>query len=359
MSPFHRATFFITAAKMSDLNFASTAEVAFAGRSNAGKSSAINTLANFRRLAFTSKMPGRTQQLNYFALGADRYMVDLPGYGYAKVARTERERWGRFIGSYLQVREPLAGLVLIMDARHPLTDLDYQLLEWFGPTGKPVHALLTKSDKLSKLECAATLRKASADLKALSPLYSASLFSSMKKTGIEDAEAVILPWLRMDDEALAQIGREKEAARLLAKSKRENRVEGENWRDTPAQSAAKAAIKDAAEQAAWHRPAPKLPSKAPERSSGKPPARASTRTARKEPGKGPGKAPVGKAPAKAPARAPAKAPAKEHKGAYKTGAYQGKTGTTGKPAPKPGGTPNTKSASRIKPVRPDTRKHKK
>jgi len=195
MSPFHRATFFITAAKMSDLKFNSAAEVAFAGRSNAGKSSAINTLANHRRLAFTSKTPGRTQQLNYFALGEDRYLVDLPGYGYAKVSRTERERWGQFIGRYLQARDPLVGLVLIMDSRHPLTDLDWQLLEWFGPTEKPIHALLTKSDKLSKLECAATLRKVRAELAAVSPLYSASLFSSSKKTGIKEAEAAILPWL--------------------------------------------------------------------------------------------------------------------------------------------------------------------
>jgi len=201
MSPFHRATFFITAAKISDLKFPSAAEVAFAGRSNAGKSSAINTLANHKRLAFTSKTPGRTQQLNYFALGQDRYLVDLPGYGYAKVSRTERERWGLFLGRYLQIREPLVGLVLIMDSRHPLTDLDYQMLEWFGGTGKPVHALLTKSDKLSKLECASTLRKVSTTLHAISPLYSASLFSSLKKTGIKEAEAAILPWLTLESGA--------------------------------------------------------------------------------------------------------------------------------------------------------------
>ena len=183
---------------MSDLKFDSVAEVAFAGRSNAGKSSAINTLANHKRMAFTSKTPGRTQQLNYFALGSDRFLVDLPGYGYAKVSRTERERWNVFLGRYLQVREPLVGLVLIMDSRHPLTDLDWQMLEWFGGTGKPVHALLTKSDKLSKLECASTLRKVRAELLAVSPLYSASLFSSLKKTGIEDAEKAILPWLQLD-----------------------------------------------------------------------------------------------------------------------------------------------------------------
>lgn len=198
MSPFHRATFFTTAAKMSDLNkFSSAGEVAFAGRSNAGKSSAINTLANHKRLAFTSKTPGRTQQLNYFALGEDRFLVDLPGYGYAKVSRTERERWAQFLGRYLQIREPLVGLVLIMDARHPLTDLDWQLLEWFGGTGKPVHALLTKSDKLSKLEVAATIRKVRAEMGAVSPLYSASMFSSLKKTGLAEAEAAILPWLHV------------------------------------------------------------------------------------------------------------------------------------------------------------------
>ncbi|HEY4373769.1 MAG TPA: ribosome biogenesis GTP-binding protein YihA/YsxC [Burkholderiales bacterium] len=198
MSPFHRATFFITAAKLSDLNkFTSVAEVAFAGRSNAGKSSAINTLANHKRMAFTSKTPGRTQQLNYFALGEDRFLVDLPGYGYAKVSRTERERWNQFLGRYLQVREPLAGLVLIMDSRHALTELDWQMLEWFGGTGKPVHALLTKSDKLSKLEAASTLRRVRTEMGAVSPLYSASMFSSLKKTGMAEAEQAILPWLHV------------------------------------------------------------------------------------------------------------------------------------------------------------------
>jgi len=194
MSLFHRATFFTTAAKLGNLTFNSRAEVAFAGRSNAGKSSAINTLANQKRMAFTSKTPGRTQQLNYFALGEDRFLVDLPGYGYAKVSRSERERWGEFLGRYLQIREPLTGLVLIMDSRHPLTELDLQMLAWFAPTEKPVHALLTKSDKLSKLECAATLRKVTAEMQAMSPLYSASLFSSLKKTGLEEAEKAILPW---------------------------------------------------------------------------------------------------------------------------------------------------------------------
>jgi GTP-binding protein len=214
MSLFHRATFFTTAAKLGNLTFNSRAEVAFAGRSNAGKSSAINTLANQKRMAFTSKTPGRTQQLNYFALGEDRYLVDLPGYGYAKVSRSERERWGEFLGRYLQIREPLTGLVLIMDSRHPLTELDLQMLAWFAPTEKPVHALLTKSDKLSKLECADTLRKVTAEMQAMSPLYSASLFSSLKKTGLEEAEQAILPWFDVQTPYVPPVaGSEATAAR--------------------------------------------------------------------------------------------------------------------------------------------------
>lgn len=195
MSYLHRAAFFTTAATLSNLQFASAGEVAFVGRSNAGKSSAINTLANQRRLAFTSKTPGRTQQINFFALGNDKFLVDLPGYGYAKVQKSEHARWQAFLGSYLQGREPLAGLILIMDARHPLTTLDTQMLEWFAPRLRPVHVLLTKADKLTRNEQAKTLKTVQTALATYGPDYSTSLFSSLKRTGIEPVTEIIGRWL--------------------------------------------------------------------------------------------------------------------------------------------------------------------
>lgn len=195
MSFLHRARFFTTAAKLSNLDFPSAGEVAFVGRSNSGKSSAINTLANQKRLAFTSKTPGRTQQINFFALGHDRFLVDLPGYGYAKVQKSEHARWQAFLGGYLQGREPLVGLILIMDARHPLTELDRQMLDWFAPRGRPVHVLLTKADKLTRNEQSKTLRETGAALAEIGPGYSTSLFSSLKRTGVEAVQEVISRWL--------------------------------------------------------------------------------------------------------------------------------------------------------------------
>ena len=195
MSFLHRATFFTTAAALTDLAFVSNGEVAFAGRSNAGKSSAINTLANQRRLAFTSKTPGRTQHLNYFGLGDDKYLVDLPGYGYAKVQRSAKAGWDAFLSGYLQTREPLAGMVLIMDARHPMTELDVQMLDWFVDADKPVHVLLTKADKLTRNAQQATLLKVRSALNQRIGTNTVSLFSSLKKTGVEEIEAVIAHWL--------------------------------------------------------------------------------------------------------------------------------------------------------------------
>lgn len=184
-----------SAHKLSDLMPPGEPEVAFAGRSNSGKSSAINTLARRTRLAFVSKTPGRTQQINFFRLRGGGYLVDLPGYGYAKVPGALRAHWEQVLSSYLQSRQSLRGLVLIMDARHPMTGLDRTMIEWFRLTGRPIHVLLTKADKLSRSDAAETLRTVRADLGALSPLYSAQLFSSLKKTGVEEAEAAIGPWL--------------------------------------------------------------------------------------------------------------------------------------------------------------------
>lgn len=195
MSLFRGAAFHITAHHLSDLPPGLGPEIAFAGRSNAGKSSAINTLADHNRLAFVSKTPGRTQQINFFKLPGGAFLVDLPGYGYAKVQRDLRTHWERLLSTYLQTRGSLFGMVLIMDARHPLTELDRQMLAWFSGTGKPVHVLLTKADKLTRQEGMKTLREVRGELGRYAGNYTAQLFSSLKKQGMEEAEAVICGWL--------------------------------------------------------------------------------------------------------------------------------------------------------------------
>lgn len=202
MGLFSLAAFYTTVNHMKDLPMHGGKEVAFVGRSNAGKSSAINTLANHVRLAYTSKTPGRTQHLNYFSLGADKYLVDLPGYGYAKVPPDVQKHWEKLLGQYLQTRDELAGLVVIMDSRHPLTALDEGMLDWFLPTGKPVHVLLTKSDKLSRQQATKTLREVKAYLNENFPNCSVQLFSSLKKQGIEEAEKVIAGWLAPETDSV-------------------------------------------------------------------------------------------------------------------------------------------------------------
>ena len=169
-------------------------EVAFAGRSNAGKSSAINTLANHTRLAFVSKTPGRTQHINYFQFGnANNRLVDLPGYGYAEVPVSVRQHWERLLSQYLVRRSNLIGLVLIMDARRPLTELDRQMLNWFRPTGKPIHCILTKCDKLNRQEQTQILRKVEAEF-ADESMITVQLFSSSKKLGVDITEKVVGGW---------------------------------------------------------------------------------------------------------------------------------------------------------------------
>jgi len=170
-------------------------EVAFAGRSNAGKSSAINTLAGRRRLAFVSKTPGRTQLINFFALGPRGFLVDLPGYGYAGVPLAVRQHWESLVGDYVGRRETLAGVVVVMDARHPLTSLDRELLSWLAPAGRPIHVLLTKADKLSRQAATATLARVRKELAALYPGAGAQLFSSLKREGIGEVGAVLAAWI--------------------------------------------------------------------------------------------------------------------------------------------------------------------
>lgn len=200
MPLFQQAVFLTTVANLRDLPLDAASEVAFAGRSNAGKSSAINTLAGRTRLAYVSKTPGRTQHLNYFTLSEGKYFVDLPGYGYAKAPEAIRSQWEGLIGPYLSKREQLAGLVVIMDIRRPLTDLDLRLIDWFRPTGRPIHVLLSKSDKLSRQEQTKTLRSVKAELATWgdAALYSVQLFSSLKKTGVDEAEAVLAGWLGIE-----------------------------------------------------------------------------------------------------------------------------------------------------------------
>ena len=195
-----QAVFLTTVAHLRDLPQDAVREVAFAGRSNAGKSSAINTLAGRVRLAYVSKTPGRTQHLNYFTLSDGKYFVDLPGYGYAKAPEAIRSQWEGLIGPYLSKREQLAGLVVIMDIRRPLTDLDLRLIDWFRPTGRPIHVLLSKADKLSRQEQTKALRSVKAELATWgdAELYSVQLFSSLKKTGVEEAETVLAGWLGIE-----------------------------------------------------------------------------------------------------------------------------------------------------------------
>lgn len=200
MSLFRGASFYITAHRLTDLPPPLGPEIAFAGRSNAGKSSAINTLVDHNRLAFVSKTPGRTQQINFFSLPGGAFLVDLPGYGYAKVQRELRAHWEQLLSTYLQTRASLFGMVLIMDARHPLTPLDAQMLGWFAATGKPVHVLLSKSDKLTRQEAQKTLRAVQTRLHEYAPNYTAQLFSSLKKQGMDEAEEVISSWLGIKHE---------------------------------------------------------------------------------------------------------------------------------------------------------------
>ena len=195
MSLFPDARFTASAHEMHELPPDTGAEVAFAGRSNAGKSSAINAIVQRRKLAFVSKTPGRTQTINFFECGGNRRLVDLPGYGYAAVSKTERRHWGELIGGYLQSRESLKGLVIIVDSRHPLTPLDRQLLTWHAPSNQPVLVLLTKADKLGREESVKALKAAQAELPLRHPGATAVLFSAVAGTGQRHAQGMLLGWL--------------------------------------------------------------------------------------------------------------------------------------------------------------------
>lgn len=222
MSLLWQARFFTTVNHLRDLPTTQVPEIAFAGRSNAGKSTALNTLCNQKKLAFASKTPGRTQHINYFSIGGAHVgqhrkdatrvdeiralLVDLPGYGYAEVSGSAKLHWQQLLGDYVQRREQLCALVLIVDARRPFTDLDIQMLEWFAPTGKPIHCILSKADKLNRNEQANALRQARTFLGSYvdeegKPFpFTVQLFSALKRQGLEEADERILDLLGLASE---------------------------------------------------------------------------------------------------------------------------------------------------------------
>ena len=197
---YRQAHYTISATQLSELPPDIGIEVAFAGRSNAGKSSAINTITDQKALARISKTPGRTQMINFFAIDDDRALVDLPGYGYAKVPEKIKIRWQQTLGKYLETRQALQGLMLMMDIRHPLREFDQQMIGWANKAELPVHILLTKSDKLKHGAAMASLHKVTSELKKLNLNASVQLFSSLKKTGKDEAIAQLDRWFQAEIE---------------------------------------------------------------------------------------------------------------------------------------------------------------
>jgi len=201
VSILHRATFVVSAARLEQLPPPAAPEVAFVGRSNAGKSSAINILTNQRRLAFSSKTPGRTRLINFFGLpdtlNPDAWLghlVDLPGYGYAAASRDEQKEWDVVLGGYLRHRPSLAAVVLLLDIRRGVTELDRRLANWMAPSGRPIVVLLTKADKLpygQRLKAVAAVRKS---LTALGTL-AAVPFSATHRIGLDETTTLIENWI--------------------------------------------------------------------------------------------------------------------------------------------------------------------
>ncbi|APF04971.1 TPA: ribosome biogenesis GTP-binding protein YihA/YsxC [Legionella pneumophila] len=191
---YSKAVFLKSAARVNQLPEDSGYEVAFAGRSNAGKSSALNCLTNNKNLARTSKTPGRTQLINLFSLDEQRRLVDLPGYGYAKVAMEVKLEWQKNLAHYLETRQCLRGLILLMDVRHPLKDLDQILVNWALHRELPVHILLTKSDKLSRSEVKNAVLKVRQYYELAEHLVSVQAFSSVKKDGVEELISLLDGW---------------------------------------------------------------------------------------------------------------------------------------------------------------------
>lgn len=214
MSIFSHSKLAFTVAEMTQLPSDSLGEVAFAGRSNAGKSSAINALTHRRRLAFVARQPGKTRLIQMFEVTPSKYIVDLPGYGYARVDEATRRRWARLVDQYLRERQPLKGMVLIMDIRHPLTPLDRHLLQWFLPRKLPVHILLTKADKLTRAQANKALQAFDATLRNEGMACTAQLFSSLAVAGVEQAQATVADWLGLPPPAVKKIAAKNKSPRL-------------------------------------------------------------------------------------------------------------------------------------------------
>jgi GTP-binding protein len=197
MNPlYHQAKFICSAPHLKDAPPDQGMEIAFAGRSNAGKSSAINTLVQQTALARVSKTPGRTQLLNFFEVDTQRKFVDLPGYGYAKVPEAIKKDWQKMMESYLQDRKALCGIVLVMDVRHPLTDFDWQMVEWCEHAKLPLHILLTKADKLKYGAAKNTLLAVQKELGKANISISLQLFSALNKTGIDEIHQLLDEWFK-------------------------------------------------------------------------------------------------------------------------------------------------------------------
>jgi len=196
MKNIYRTARFLSSAARLDQSPEDTGyEIAFVGRSNAGKSSAINALCDQKSLARTSKTPGRTQLLNFFTLDEQRRLVDLPGYGYARVSESIKQNWQGMLANYLEERQCLRGIILLMDIRHPLKDYDRQMIIWGGSMNKVIHVLLTKSDKLKPGASSNALFMAKKEIAAINPVTSIQLFSALKKQGIDEAHQLMNSWL--------------------------------------------------------------------------------------------------------------------------------------------------------------------
>ena len=200
MNTIYRQCEYTTSAqKLSQLPEDKGIEVAFAGRSNAGKSSALNAITDHTGLAKVSKTPGRTQMINFFQIAEAKSFVDLPGYGYAKVPIAVKKHWVKTLEAYLAERKCLRGLVLVMDVRHPMRDQDIQMVDWCHEANVNLHILLTKADKMKKGPAMAQLHQVQAQLEEMGVDASLQLFSALKKSGVDDIHGVLDEWLEFND----------------------------------------------------------------------------------------------------------------------------------------------------------------
>lgn len=197
---FNKASYETSATQLGECPTNIEAEVAFIGRSNAGKSSAINAITNQKSLAKTSKTPGRTQLINFFSMTNELALVDLPGYGYAKVTAKMKKNWEEMITSYLIGRQQLRGLIVLIDIRHPLKDNDIQMLQWAESYSIPIHVALTKADKLKKGPANNTFFAVQREMVDIAPTATVSLFSAVSKDGVDALKDKISNWLQVPDE---------------------------------------------------------------------------------------------------------------------------------------------------------------